>query len=146
MRSASLKSHSISILSRYFLAISLLTTGLLNVAFGLARHFEIHSLWYYVVIQVLMGFSQTGLPAVISVVGQWFGTAKKGLIFGIWNWHTSVGNIAGSAIAGAFVEIDWGLSFMVPGFISIAVAVMVFILLIPSMYPVLPDSGRASKI
>ena len=119
---------------RYFLFLSLTICGLLSIALGLAKQFEIHSLWYFVVIQVLMGLSQTGLPAVITVVGQWYGSTKKGLIFGFWSWHTSVGNIVGAAVAGAFVEHDWSLSFIVPGFICIGVAIMVFILLIPSMY------------
>lgn len=117
---------------RYFLSISLVTCGVLSIVFGLAKTFQIHSLWYFVVIQVLMGLSQTGLPAVISVVGQWYGNSKKGLIFGFWNWHTSVGNIVGAAVAGAFVESDWALSFIVPGCICIVVALIVFVLLIPS--------------
>ena len=32
---------------------------------------------------------------------------------GIWRSHHSIGNIAGSLIAGAFVEYSWGLSFAV---------------------------------
>ena len=31
----------------------------------------------------------------MTVVANWFGRSKKGLIFGIWNAHTSVGNILG---------------------------------------------------
>ena len=52
---------------------------------------------------------------MVTVVANWFGRSKKGLIFGIWNAHTSVGNILGSLIAGFFVEKDWALSFVVPG-------------------------------
>ena len=36
---------------------------------------------------------------------------------GVWNSHTSVGNILGSVIAGAFASYNWGLSFIVPGVI-----------------------------
>lgn len=54
---------------------------------------------------------------------------------GIWNAHTSVGNILGSFIAGAFVEDEWGMSFVVPGLIIIAVGVLVFLFLVPSEYP-----------
>lgn len=85
---------------RLFLAASLTSCGLLSIGLGLARVWEIHSLAYFVVLQVLMGLSQTGLPAVIAVVGSWYGASKKGLIFGFWNWHTSVGNMVGAAIAG----------------------------------------------
>lgn len=135
---------------RYFLSLSLTACGLISIAFGLARSFEIHSLWYFLGVQALAGYASASYPAMISVVGQWFGSTKKGLIFGIWNWHGSVGTILGSVIAGeewsiderlritvyiysgAFVETNWGFSFIVPGFICIAMAMLVLIFLIPS--------------
>jgi OPA family glycerol-3-phosphate transporter-like MFS transporter 1/2 len=86
---------------RYFLTISLLFCGLFCFLFGLAHSLEIHHLYYFVIIQILSGIAQTtGWPAVVAAVGNWFGSAKKGLIFGIWNSHTSFGNIVGAAIAG----------------------------------------------
>lgn len=33
----------------------------------------------------------TGWPSVVSVMANWFGKGKRGLIMGIWNAHTSVG-------------------------------------------------------
>ena len=45
-------------------------------------------------------FQTTGWPSVVTVVANWYGKEKKGLIFGIWNSHTSVGNILGSFLAG----------------------------------------------
>lgn len=33
----------------------------------------------------------------MATVGKWFGNSKKGLIFGIWNSHTSLGNILGES-------------------------------------------------
>ena len=59
----------------------------------------------------------TGWPGVVTVVANWFGKGKKGLIFGIWNSHTSIGNIVGGLLAGHFVDTNWGLSFIVPGLI-----------------------------
>ena len=44
--------------------------------------------------------SSSGWPGVVTAVANWFGKSKKGLIFGIWNSHTSIGNILGSVIAG----------------------------------------------
>lgn len=90
---------------RYFLAAALACCGLNCILFGLAHPFKIQALWYFIIIQILSGITQTtGWPAVVAVVGNWFGSAKKGLIFGIWNWHTSVGNILGALIAGKFKE------------------------------------------
>ena len=50
---------------------------------------------------------------------------------GLWNTHTSIGNIFGSAIAAAFVNQNWGLSFIVPGIIIVAMGIVVYLFLIP---------------
>ena len=50
----------------------------------------------------------TGWPGVVTAVANWFGKSKKGLIFGVWNSHTSIGNILGSVIAGMFtIKVFW---------------------------------------
>ena len=43
-------------------------------------------------------------------MGNWFGKSKRGLIMGVWNAHTSVGNILGSLLASAMLRhgYDWG--------------------------------------
>ncbi|KAL0192547.1 hypothetical protein M9458_010843, partial [Cirrhinus mrigala] len=51
---------------------------------------------------------------------------------GIWNSHTSVGNILGSLIAGVYVSSAWGLSFIVPGIIIAIAGVICFLFLIES--------------
>ena len=70
---------------------------------------------------------------------------------GIWNSHTSIGNVLGNTIAGAFVEVifgklaslilfqivqinqtNWGLSFMVPGIGIASAGLVMFFLLAPS--------------
>jgi len=65
----------------------------------------------------------------------WF--ARRGLVMGLWNSHTSVGNILGSLVAGAFVERDWALSFIIPGLIIIIMALPVLLFLVPRMFPTL---------
>jgi len=52
-------------------------------------------------------------------------------VMGLWNSHTSVGNIVGSLVAGAFVETDWALSFIVPGLIIISLSLPVLFFLVP---------------
>jgi len=60
---------------------------------------------------------------------------RRGLVYGIWNSHTYVGNILGSLIAGAFLNKawhdNWGLSFIVPGFIIVGIAILVLLFLTP---------------
>lgn len=55
---------------------------------------------------------------------------RRGLIMGLWNSHTSVGNILGSLIAGYWVSSNWGLSFIVPGLIIAFMGVVCFLFLI----------------
>ncbi|XP_011499610.1 PREDICTED: sugar phosphate exchanger 2 isoform X2 [Ceratosolen solmsi marchali] len=118
---------------RYFLALGMLGTGIFTYLFGIARSYNIHNLWYFIFIQGINGILQTsGWPGVVTVVGNWFGKGKRGLIFGIWNSHTSLGNILGSLIAAEFVEKDWGLSFMVPGVIMGISGFIIFLFLVPN--------------
>ena len=73
----------------------------------------------------------TGWPGVVTVVANWFGKGKKGLIFGIWNSHTSIGNIVGGLLAGHFVDTNWELSFVVPGVIIAAFGIVIWAFLPP---------------
>merc|ERR1719209_1064799 len=50
---------------------------------------------------------------------------------GLWNSHTSLGNIFGSLVAGAFVQSNWGLSFTVPGVIIAGVGFLLFLVMVP---------------
>ncbi|XP_076233533.1 major facilitator superfamily transporter 16 isoform X2 [Calliopsis andreniformis] len=118
---------------RYFLTFGMLASGISCYLFGIARPYNIHSLWYFVLVQAIGGVFQTsGWPGVVTVVGNWFGKGKRGLIFGIWNSHTSLGNILGSLIAAEFVESDWGLSFMVPGATMGFAGFIIFLFLAPN--------------
>ena len=90
----------------------------------------------------------SGWPGVVTVMSNWFGKKKRGLIFGLWNSHTSIGNILGevfadlgafctskdvvigSLIAAEYVETDWSLSFIMPGLIIGIVGFVVFLFLV----------------
>uniref|UniRef100_A0AAX7TWF0 Glucose-6-phosphate exchanger SLC37A2 n=1 Tax=Astatotilapia calliptera TaxID=8154 RepID=A0AAX7TWF0_ASTCA len=118
---------------RYYLSIGMLMSGLFTCLFGLGFYWNIHSLGYYAFVQVMNGLVQTtGWPAVVACVGNWFGKGKRGFIMGVWNSHTSVGNILGSLIAGVFVSTAWGLSFIVPGIIIACTGVLCFFFLVES--------------
>uniref|UniRef100_A0A8C9ZKG7 Glucose-6-phosphate exchanger SLC37A2 n=1 Tax=Sander lucioperca TaxID=283035 RepID=A0A8C9ZKG7_SANLU len=118
---------------RYYLSFGMLGSGLFTCLFGLGFYWNIHSLGYYAFIQVMNGLMQTtGWPAVVACVGNWFGKGKRGFIMGVWNSHTSVGNILGSLIAGAFVSSAWGMSFIVPGLIIASTGILCFFFLVES--------------
>ncbi|XP_066965288.1 LOW QUALITY PROTEIN: glucose-6-phosphate exchanger SLC37A2-like [Macrobrachium rosenbergii] len=117
---------------RLFLSVGMILSAIFNVMFGLGYTFNIHVLSYYLAAQALSGIVQaSGWPGVVAVVGNWFGKGSRGLIFGIWNSHTSLGNILGSVIAAAFVSTAWSLSFIVPGLIIGGMGIIVFFLLVP---------------
>ncbi|XP_030059643.1 glucose-6-phosphate exchanger SLC37A1 isoform X2 [Microcaecilia unicolor] len=116
---------------RYYLTFGMLTSGLFTALFGLGYFCNIHNLWFYLAAQILNGLVQTtGWPSVVTCIGNWFGKERRGLIMGIWNSHTSVGNILGSLIAGYWVSSCWGLSFVVPGIIIAVMGIICFLFLI----------------
>lgn len=126
---------------RFFLTVGMVGTGVFTSIFGVGYWGNVHSFYYYLVVQMFAGlFQSTGWPSVVAVVGNWFGKRKRGLIMGIWNAHTSVGNIAGSLIASAMLGYGWGWSFVVPGFLIVVTGIAVFLFL-----PVSPDSVGADK-
>lgn len=116
---------------RLFLVSGMFGSGILTILFGLGYWFDVHFLGYFMIVQVFCGlFQSIGWPCVVAVVGNWFGKEKRGLIMGVWNSHTSVGNIIGSIIASGVLELGWGWSFVVPGCLIIAIGVVVFCFLV----------------
>lgn len=81
-------------------------------------------------------FQTSGWPGVVTVVGNWFGKGKRGLIFGVWNSHTSLGNILGNLIAAEYVETNWGRSFIVPGVLMGLAGFIIFLFLAPHPFDV----------
>eukprot|EP00731_Ephydatia_muelleri_P011987 Em0006g881a len=118
---------------RYFLVIGMIGSGLGSVLIGVAYFANIHALYYFILVQLAAGAIQsTGWPAVVAILGHWFGKERRGLIMGIWNSNIPVGNILGTVIPAIWATCDgpWGWSFVVPGFIIIGVSVPVFLLLV----------------
>uniref|UniRef100_UPI0037E8F195 glucose-6-phosphate exchanger SLC37A1 isoform X2 n=1 Tax=Semicossyphus pulcher TaxID=241346 RepID=UPI0037E8F195 len=116
---------------RLYLTFGMVTSGLFTCLFGLGYVYNIHSLSFYVVVQVANGLVQTtGWPSVVTCISNWFGKGRRGLIMGLWNSHTSVGNILGSLIAGYWVSSNWGMSFIVPGLIIAFMGIVCYLFLI----------------
>ncbi|XP_042666281.1 glucose-6-phosphate exchanger SLC37A1 isoform X1 [Centrocercus urophasianus] len=116
---------------RYYLTVGMLASGLFTAMFGLGYFCNIHNLWFYIMAQIANGLVQTtGWPSVVTCIGNWFGKGRRGLIMGIWNSHTSVGNILGSLIAAYWVSTCWGLSFVMPGVIIAVMGIVCFLFLI----------------
>ncbi|XP_075098354.1 putative glycerol-3-phosphate transporter 5 [Nicotiana tabacum] len=118
---------------RLFLTVGMLGSGILVIAFGLGYFLDIHWLLFFVIVQILCGlFQSIGWPCVVAVMGNWFGKAKRGLIMGVWNSNTSVGNIIGSLVASSVLSFGWGWSFLLPGIFILVVAAFVYMFLVVS--------------
>ena len=133
---------------RLFLSTGMVLSGLTTLMFGLAKSMGVHSVWYFVAVQVFAGVVQTtGWPGVVTVMANWFGKGKRGLIMGVWNSHTSLGNILGALVAGAFANSNWGLAFVLPGVLTAAVGCLLYLFLLPDPSVVglpVPRSNRAT--
>ncbi len=120
---------------RLFLTVGMLGSGTFVALIGAAHAFGIHSLWYFYLCYAIQGlFQSTGWPAVVAVMGNWFPKNTRGLVMGVWNAHTSVGNIAGSLISGAALGMgmhgnDWPAAFYLSGALIAAMGVVVFLFL-----------------
>ncbi|KAL3693842.1 hypothetical protein R1sor_007493 [Riccia sorocarpa] len=116
---------------RLFLFGGMAASGFFVAMFGAGYWFQVHSLTYYVVVQICAGLMQSsGWPSVVAVVGKWFGKSKRGLIMGIWNAHTSAGNIVGSLLAAGVLQYGWGWSFVLPGLLQIFGGILMFCFLV----------------
>jgi OPA family glycerol-3-phosphate transporter-like MFS transporter 1/2 len=81
--------------------------------------------------QIIAGlFQSTGWPSVVAIMANWFGKGKRGLVMGVWNAHTSIGNILGTVVAAACLRYGWGYSFILPGLLLTVLGVVVWALLV----------------
>lgn len=81
--------------------------------------------------QVIAGvFQSTGWPSVVAIMGNWYGKGKRGLVMGIWNAHTSLGNILGTVVAAACLRYGWGYAFILPGVLISLLGLVVFAVLV----------------
>lgn len=120
---------------RIFLVAGMILSSLSSFLLALAWFLEIHKLEYFIVVQAFAGIVQSsGWPAVVNLVGNWWGNKNRGLIMGIWNSHTSVGNIIGNELPAVFLKDvpfkPWGWSFVVPALIMLVMAGVVWLFVI----------------
>ncbi|KAL7301015.1 hypothetical protein TKK_0006287 [Trichogramma kaykai] len=118
---------------RIFITVGMAGTVLSCIGMGAAKEFVIHSMDYFIIMMIIFGaFQTTGWPACVTIMSNWMNKDRQGLIFGVWNTHTSVGNILGGVIPGNYVETDWSKCFTVPAYTMIFVTVVDYMFLIPN--------------
>lgn len=115
---------------RIFLTTGMVGSGIFVALFGMGYFWDLHAFSFYLAMQMLAGlFQATGWPSVVAVIGNWFGKRKRGLIMGVWNAHTSIGNITGSLLAASVLQYGWGWSFILPGAFIFVSGILVYLFL-----------------
>lgn len=116
---------------RHFLLIGMMGSGATLFLFSLGYFGNIHTISFYICGQILAGlFQGTGWPIVVAIVAHWFGKGKRGLVMGIWNAHTSVGNTLGALMSASVLVYGWGWAFVLLGFFISAAGVLVWSFLV----------------
>jgi len=115
---------------RYLLAAGLFFAGVFSCLMGAAKALGTHSFWYFALMSIGAGLSQSvGWPCVVAVMSRWF-TRSRGTLLGAWNSHQALGNALGSIIATRVVGFgmhghDWPLGYEVPGYIAMGASLVV---------------------
>jgi len=108
---------------RYFMAIGLICTGILNLLFGFTASFRLMVCFW-----ILNGFFQAwGSPSCVKLLTYWFDKSNRGLLYSLCSTSNNVGS-ALIALLAPFIAIHlgWRYAMFLPGLLSI---IMGFILI-----------------
>ncbi len=102
---------------RYFMAFGLITTGIINILFGMAS-----SLVVFAILWGLNGWFQGfGWPACSRLLVSWYSKSERGSWWSTWNVCHNVGAISIAVLAGFVVQhFGWRYGLYIPGLICIA--------------------------
>ncbi|ELW68841.1 Sugar phosphate exchanger 3 [Tupaia chinensis] len=83
--------------------------------------------WLYCCLWVVNGLLQsTGWPCVVAVMGNWFGKAGRGVVFGLWSACASVGNILGACLASSVLQYGYEYAFLVTASVQFSGGIVIF--------------------
>lgn len=119
---------------RYVLCIGLCGSAAVEFVFGtLTEWLKIYNVYLYCGLWVLNGLLQSAVwPCVVAVMGNWFGKAGRGFVFGLWSACASVGNILGAFLASSVLKYGYEYAFLVTSVVQFAGGVVVFFGLLTS--------------
>lgn len=103
---------------RFFMAIGLILTGVLNILFGMSS-----SILFFAIFWGLNGWFQGwGWPPCARLLTHWYSQKERGTWWGFWNTSHSVGGALIPLIAGFFAQyMGWRYAMYVPGVLCIVV-------------------------
>ncbi|KAF7229027.1 sugar phosphate exchanger 3 [Nothobranchius furzeri] len=119
---------------RYVLCFGLCGSAIVEFVFGtLTEWLHIYNIYLYCCLWVMNGLLQSAVwPCVVAVMGNWFGKAGRGFVFGLWSACASVGNILGAFLASSVLKYGYEYAFLVTSVVQFAGGVVVFFGLLTS--------------
>lgn len=101
---------------RYFMALGLIITGIINILFGISS-----TLFLFVLLWGLNGWFQGfGWPACARSLTHWFSRSERGSFWATWGASHSIGAFVIPWIVGlCLVYFDWRMAMFIPGILCI---------------------------
>lgn len=113
---------------RWVLSFGMCSSALVVFVFGtLTEWLHFYNKGLYCCLWVVNGLLQsTGWPCVVAVMGNWFGKAGRGVVFGLWSACASVGNILGACLASSVLQYGYEYAFLVTAAVQLAGGIVIF--------------------
>uniref|UniRef100_A0A8C6W3W1 Sugar phosphate exchanger 3 n=1 Tax=Nannospalax galili TaxID=1026970 RepID=A0A8C6W3W1_NANGA len=113
---------------RWVLSFGMCSSALVVFVFGtLTEWLHFYNKWLYCCLWIVNGLLQsTGWPCVVAVMGNWFGKAGRGVVFGLWSACASVGNILGACLASSVLQYGYEYAFLVTSSVQFAGGIIIF--------------------
>ncbi|XP_055140221.1 sugar phosphate exchanger 3 isoform X9 [Symphalangus syndactylus] len=113
---------------RWVLSFGMCSSALVVFVFGaLTEWLHFYNKWLYCCLWIVNGLLQsTGWPCVVAVMGNWFGKAGRGVVFGLWSACASVGNILGACLAYSVLQYGYEYAFLVTASVQFAGGIVIF--------------------
>ncbi|KAM4676310.1 sugar phosphate exchanger 3 [Discoglossus pictus] len=131
---------------RWVLTFGMCSSALVMFVFGTVTEWlHFYNKVFYCVLWIVNGLLQsTGWPCVVAVMGNWFGKAGRGFVFGLWSACASVGNILGAFLASSVLQYGYEYAFLVTAAVQFAGGLIIFFSLVTSPKELgLPDTGES---
>ncbi|HEX4264290.1 MAG TPA: MFS transporter [Verrucomicrobiae bacterium] len=113
--------------ARVFMAVALMASALLNVAFGSSS-----SVMAFGIIWMANGWFQgMGFPPCARLIANWFPPKQLATKFSIWNSSHNIGSIGvlllcGFLVSGKLFAANWRLCFFVPAAVAVIIAMVLW--------------------
>lgn len=113
---------------RWVLSFGMCSSAFVVFVFGtLTEWLHFYNKWFYCGLWIVNGLLQsTGWPCVVAVMGNWFGKAGRGVVFGLWSACASVGNILGACLASSVLQYGYEYAFLVTASVQFAGGIVIF--------------------